>query len=95
MKKTYEMLMVIDPKIDEEKRDKSIELVKKIFTDAEGDIEEEDIWGMRKFAYEIKKRQEGYYMNFTFNILPETIADIRDKLKLTKEILRFIILKKE
>ncbi len=95
MKKPYEMLMIIDPKLDKGKRESKVEDVKKVIEELGGEIESEDIWGVKKFAYEIKKREEGYYVNFDLLIPPEKIDEMKNKFKLTKEILRFLILKKE
>jgi len=95
MKRAYEMLIILDPKLDEEKRNKSIEEVKKIIEGADGEITLEDNWGIKKLAYEIKKREEGYYVNFEFLIPPDQLNEIKDKLKLKKEVLRFLILRKE
>jgi len=95
MKKPYEMLMIIDPKLEKEKRESKVEDVKKVIEELGGEIESEDIWGMKKFAYEIGKREEGYYVNFDLLIPSEKIDEIKNKFKLTKELLRFLILKKE
>ncbi len=95
MKRAYEMLIIFDAKLDEEKRNNSIEEVKKIIEEADGEITLEDKWGIKKFAYEIKKREEGFYVNFEYLIPPDKVKEVKDKLKLKKEVLRFLILKKE
>ena len=95
MKRLYELLVIIDPKIDNEKIETTIEAVKNLITEGKGEITEEEKWGVRKLAYEIKKREEGYYVYFEFSIEPDKIEEIKNKMRLTKEIMRFMILKKE
>jgi len=95
MKKPYEMLVILDAKLDEEKRNDIIEDVKRMLEEREGEITLEDKWNIKKFAYNIKKREEGYYVNFEFLIPPDKLKEVRHNLRLKREILRFLILKKE
>ena len=43
----YEVMFIIDPTLEEEKREATIEKVKTIIA-ADGEVEKVDAWGMRK-----------------------------------------------
>ena len=95
MKRLYEMLVIIDQKLDNEKIETTIDTIKGFITENKGEISEEEKWGVRKLAYELKRREEGYYMYFEYSIEPDKIPEIKNKMRLKKEIMRFMILKKE
>jgi small subunit ribosomal protein S6 len=66
----YELLFIFDPDVDEEARASFIERIKGIIQEA-GEVEAVDEWGTRKLAYEIKKKNEGYYVRVNFKAGPE------------------------
>ena len=45
----YEVLFIIDPALEDEKKEATIEAVKEIIA-AEGEVGNVDVWGMRKLA---------------------------------------------
>ena len=61
---------------------------------AGGAVENVDKWGVKKLAYEINFKSEGYYvlMNFTANAdLPQ---ELERQMRITDEVMRFIVVKK-
>ena len=50
----YEVMFVIDPAIEDDKKEATIEAVKGIIA-AEGEVGNADVWGMKKLAYPIQK----------------------------------------
>ena len=61
----YEVMFIINPTLEEEKREATIEKVKAIIA-ADGEVDKVDAWGMRKLAYPIEKKFEGYYVVMDF-----------------------------
>ena len=66
----YEVLFVLDPTLDDEKKNGVVETVKGIIN-ADGEAGEADVWGNRKLAYEIEKKKEGYYVVIPFKANPD------------------------
>lgn len=62
----YETFVILDPDISQEERDPAIERVKELIAQMEGFLVFVDVWGDRKLAYEIKKKQRGYYVRFDY-----------------------------
>jgi len=94
-KNKYEGLFIINADLAEDGRDKIIEDIEKCIKSAKGKVVDVDRIGKKKFAYKIKKRSEGVYINIKFEISSEGIAVINKKLKLKEDIFRIFILKKK
>ena len=56
----YETLFILDPALEDEKKDAAIEMVKGVIS-ADGEVGEVDVWGLKKLAYPIQKKNEGNY----------------------------------
>lgn len=90
----YEVLYILDAKIDDAAKDALIEKFKDVVESAGGAVENVDKWGVKKLAYEINFKSEGYYvlMNFTANAdLPQ---ELERQMRITDEVMRFIVVKK-
>ena len=90
----YEVLYILDAKIDDAAKDALIEKFKGVVESAGGVVENVDKWGVKKLAYEINFKSEGYYvlMNFTANAdLPQ---ELERQMRITDEVMRFIVVKK-
>ena len=94
-KNKYEGLFIINADLAEEDRDKVIKDIEKCITSAKGKVINVDRIGKKKFAYKIKKRSEGVYVNIKFESPSEGIAVLNKKLKLKEDIFRVFILKKK
>ena len=62
----YEVMFIIDPILEDEKKNAVVERVQEIIN-ADGEVSSVDTWGMRKLAYPINKKNEGYYVVVEFN----------------------------
>ena len=90
----YEVLYILDAKIDDAAKDALIEKFKGVVESAGGAVENVDKWGVKKLVYEINFKSEGYYvlMNFTANAdLPQ---ELERQMRITDEVMRFIVVKK-
>ena len=52
----YEVMFIIDAALEDEKKDATVETVQSIIA-ADGEVEKVDVWGMRKLAYPINKKE--------------------------------------
>lgn len=90
----YEGLFIINSDLAEDDRDKVIGEIEKCIASAKGKVIDVDRIGKKKFAYKIKKRSEGVYVNIKFEAPSEGITVLNKKLKLKEDILRVFILRK-
>ena len=90
----YEVMFVIDPAIEDDKKEATIEAVKVIIA-AEGEVGNADVWGMKKLAYPIQKKTEGYYVVIEFKAQPTLPAELDRRLKISDNVIRHIIINKD
>lgn len=96
MEKTgnYELLYIVHPDL-EGSLDKVIEKVKGFIEKRNGKIIYKEDWGKKKLAYEINKSDAGIYILWYFEMPKEMISKLEKDLKITEEVMRFMILKIE
>jgi small subunit ribosomal protein S6 len=71
--------------------------LKKVLTHIEkngGKLDEVENLGKRLLAYPIKKYQEGHYILYKLTYSSSNIKKLENELKLTENILRFLLIKK-
>ncbi|MDO5491057.1 MAG: 30S ribosomal protein S6 [Bacillota bacterium] len=90
----YELMFIIDPALEDEARESVIEAVKGIIA-TEGEVGEVDVWGMRKLAYPIQKKNEGYYVVVTFKAQPTLPKELDRRLKISDHVMRHLIVNKD
>ena len=86
----YEVLFIIDPALEDEKKEATVEAVKEIIS-AEGEVGNVDVWGMRKLAYPIQKKSEGYYVVIEFKAQPTLPKELDRRLKISDNVMRHLI----
>lgn len=89
----YEIMFIVLSTLEEEKRTAAVNMVKEII-ETEGTIQKEDVWGMRKLAYPILKKNEGYYVVLEFTAPPDFPLELDRRLKISDSIIRHIIINK-
>ncbi len=92
--KSYETIMILDCTITEENRNNAIKKIKH-FIEKKGEIEKIEDLGKKKLAYEIRKNKEGYYYVIEFKIDPEEITELERLYRITDEIMKFIVVRKD
>ncbi|OQX95970.1 30S ribosomal protein S6 [candidate division KSB1 bacterium 4572_119] len=90
MLRTYQSIVVIDSLLKSEEIDGIIEKVERIISNNGGKINELDRWGKKRLAYEIKKRQYGYYVEFLFDAPNNLISVLDREYGLDENILRYL-----
>jgi len=90
----YELMFIIEPTLDESAKEATIETVKGIIAD-QGEITKADVWGMKKLAYPIQKKNEGYYVVIEFKASSDLPKELDRRLKISDNIIRHIIVNKD
>ncbi len=86
--RNYEMVVILDPAIDERTVGTTFEKLIQVVPAQGGTVENIDLWGRRKFAYEINKKSEGIYVVLTFSANAETASELDRQLGLNESVLR-------
>lgn len=91
----YELMVILDPEIDERTVAPSLDKFLNVIRTDGGTIEKVDIWGKRRMAYEINKKNEGIYavVNFTSN--SAATVELDRQLSLSEAVMRTKVLRAE
>ncbi|MBU0670732.1 MAG: 30S ribosomal protein S6 [Patescibacteria group bacterium] len=89
----YEILFIVPGAVSDEKAPETIDKVKKLFGDLGGQITKEENWGRKNLAYKIGQETQGTYVLMVFDIEPKQIEEINKRMRLSREILRHLIVK--
>ena len=90
----YEVMLILAPALEDDKKDATVETVKGIIA-AEGEVGNVDTWGMRKLAYPIQKKSEGYYVVIEFKAQPTLPKELDRRLKISDNVIRHMIVNKD
>ena len=91
--RSYELVTIISPEVDEEGIARIRDEVNKFISDKGGIVEEVNQWGKRKLAYPIKKFMEGNYILTRFELEPELIKQLETKIRVSEEVLRHLVVR--
>lgn len=91
--RNYEAVFIFRPEEDVYK--KGLELMREELKKAEAVISKEEDMGIRELAYPIKKEANGHYHCFYIEGKPESIAGLDRTIRLTKEVLKHLFVRKD
>ena len=90
----YELMFIADPEMDDNGLKKLTDQHMEIVTKEGGSVDNIDIWGRRKLAYEIDGKTEGNCVVVTYSCEPATSDELDRVLNLNESIVRTKILRK-
>ena len=90
----YEILYIIDASVTDEDKEKVISSVSDLVKANGGNASEPEKWGVRKFAYPINYKNEGYYVLYQFESTAEVAQDIVSLMRIDENVLRQMCLRK-
>ncbi len=88
----YELTLIIDSSLEKKDAEVIVEKIKKTITNNKGKIIGIDAWGIRKFAYLIKRKSSGYYYFLQFEIAPDNVEKVEWTYRYEKAILRYLLI---
>jgi len=88
----YEIMLILPAEADEALVGTALDRITKVVSGAGGEVGNVDRWGRRRFAYEIAKQTEGYYVVAKFTAEPETVTELERTLHVADEIVRHKVL---
>ena len=91
----YELAFIVEPNTDDEGVTSVVEKVSQFVQTGDGTVTSIDVWGRRKLAYPINNHREGTYVLMQTKMLPSLLVDLERNLKLSEEIVRYLLVKIE
>jgi small subunit ribosomal protein S6 len=84
----YELMVILDPELEERTVAPSLDRFLNVVRQGGGSVENVNIWGRRKLAYEIKKKSEGIYAVVDMTAEPAVAKELDRQLNLNEAVLR-------
>ena len=84
----YELMVILDPDLEERTVAPSLDKFLNVVRKADGTVENVNIWGRRKLAYEIKKKTDGIYAVVDMTTEPAVAKELDRQLNLNEAVLR-------
>jgi len=91
----YEILYILDNDLTDDVKAKTVDKFTQVVEQMNGKIVLLDKWGTKRFAYEINKKNEGYYFLMNIEANPEVPLEIERQVSITEGVIRCMILKKD
>lgn len=95
MRRDYELGFILNPEVSEEQSSSILERIQQIVSNNDGQVVRVNQWGRRRLAYPIEHQRDGFYVFFDMILTPETVSELDRNLKVTEEVLRHIIIRRD
>jgi small subunit ribosomal protein S6 len=89
----YELMTIHRPDLAEDDVEAKVTELETYLASGEAEVTKRDMWGKRRFAYEIDHLSEGYYTVVSFKADADTIANVDRILSLADEVVRHKIVR--
>jgi small subunit ribosomal protein S6 len=91
----YEIMIILDPNLEERTVQPSLDQFLKVVTGGGGKVDKVDIWGKRRLAYQIEKKSEGIYAVVDLSAEPAVVQELDRQLNLNEAVLRTKVMRPE
>jgi len=88
----YEVMFILRSDLEEAQVTAAVEKFQGIISNG-GEITKHNLMGKRRLAYEINKARDGIYVLTHFNATPEVVAELDRVMKISDEVIRYLIVK--
>ena len=93
--KTYEMIYVLDAGLTDEANEALVKKFEDVVASSGGKVVSTDKWGVKKLAYSINYKNDGFYVLMTFEAEGSVVKELDRVAGLTSEVLRRVITAKD
>ena len=93
--RNYEIMFILSTQLTDEEKQAGVAFVEDILKAAGATEVKTEVWGDRKLAYPIKKKENGYYVLTTFQADGTKFTEIESKLNINESILKYMIVKND
>ena len=84
----YEVMVIFDPDTEERSVQPTLEQYLKVITNSGGTVDNLDIWGRRRLAYEIQRKSEGIYAVINLTAEPDDVKELDRQFRINESIMR-------
>ena len=95
MRRDYEIGFILNPEVSEEQTRTILERIEQIVANYDGQVVKVNQWGRRRLAYPIEHHRDGFYVFIDTILTPETVAELDRTLKVSEEVLRHLIKRRD
>ncbi|NJP64924.1 30S ribosomal protein S6 [Streptomyces spiramenti] len=89
----YEVMVILDPDLEERAVSPLIESFLTVVREGNGKVEKVDTWGRRRLSYEINKKPEGIYAVIDVQAEPALVKELDRQMGLNESVLRTKVLR--
>ena len=89
----YELILIVQPDLDEETTNGVIDRVKSFIVDNGGQILKTDLWGTKELAYEINDFKQGFYVYMDVEFEPQFGTELKQNLRYIEPVIRYLLTK--
>ena len=90
MNRTYEVMFIVRPDVEEADLDKLIEGFSANVTNGGGEVKSVEKMGRRRLAYTVRKFNDGFYVLMTVVAAGSLISEIERRLRVSEQVIKFI-----
>ncbi len=90
MNRTYEVMYIVRPDMEEADLDKLIEGFAGVVTNGGGTVNNTEKLGRRRLAYAVRKFQDGQYILMHVSADGPLVAELERRLRVTEQVIKFI-----
>jgi len=91
----YEMMVILDPELEERTVAPSLDTFLNVIRQSGGNVDNVDIWGRRRLAFEIQKKSDGIYAVIDMTCEPDAVKELDRQLNLNEAVLRTKVMRPE
>jgi small subunit ribosomal protein S6 len=91
----YELMVILDSELEERTVAPSLDKFLNVVRQSGGTVDNVDIWGRRRLAYEINKKSEGIYAVVDMTTVPDVAKELDRQLNLNESVLRTKMIRPE
>ena len=90
MNRTYEIMFIVRPDVEEAELDKLVETFSGYVTTGGGVVKTTEKMGRRRLAYTVKKFNDGFYVLLVVEAPASLISEIERRLRVSEPVIKFI-----
>jgi small subunit ribosomal protein S6 len=90
MNRSYEIMFIVRPDVDEAEIEKIIETFSGYITTGGGTVKQSEKMGRRRLAYTVNKFNDGFYILLIVESPASLISEIERRLRVSEQIIKFI-----
>lgn len=91
----YETMVIITDLLEEEAATAAFERFKEVLTKQGAELLDDAWWGRRRLAYELAKRDHGFYGVLDYRATAEAVAEVERQMKISDDVIRFKTIRPE